>query len=353
MRSLIFLICCFLPAPLLAETIVIEATQDNTLYESSQGALSNGMGDFLFAGMTENFGLRRAVVAFKDLSAIPEGAQVESVRLHLWQSREDSAATTLRAFRLEADWGEGMSDATGREGQGASAMMGDATWNHRFFDNTAWNTPGGDFSNDASAQVTLDNNGAYVIESTPALVADVEGWLDDPGTNFGWILRAGEDVKSARRLNSREHSTVERRPMLEVSYSTDAGGPVPGSDWSGPWFDPAKDGEGYLVFQTPVGWLIYFFGYSADGDRLWLVSDIVAIDSVEFGKTYLFSMLVGAPGSFEVPTPSSELEAWGTLEVLLTGCVTGVFKLDGSDGMKQSNVQKIVGVDGTLCAEEQ
>ncbi len=352
MRILSILGCCFLSASVFAETAIIDPTQDNTLYESSQGALSNGAGQFLFAGQTVSAGARRAVIAFKDLSEIPQGATIDSVRLHLWQSNENSPATVLRVYRLEADWGEGTSNASGAEGMGAAATTGDATWNHRFFDNMTWASAGGDFSNTASAQINVDNNGPYVIESTAALVADVQNWLENPDSNFGWILLANEDATSARRFNSREHSNLDQRPMLEVEYSSGSIGPAPGSDWSGPWFDPTLDGEGYLVFVTPAGWLIYFFGYSADGQRLWLVSNIVPIDQVEFGMAYEFSMLVGTPGSFEQPTPSSQLIAWGTLQVILNGCFTGVFTLDGTDGMKVSNAQKIVGVDTTSCSEQ-
>ncbi|MBT8047082.1 MAG: DNRLRE domain-containing protein [Xanthomonadales bacterium] len=352
MRLFLILVCCLLAAPVSAETVVIDASQDNTLYESSQGALSNGAGDYLFAGRTLNQGLRRAVIAFKDLGEIPEGATIQSVRIHLWQSRENAAATTLSVHRLDSDWGEGTSNASGQEGAGAAATAGDATWNHRFFDNLTWNNPGGDFSATASAQITVDNNGAYMIESTQALVADVQGWLDDPNSNFGWILLADEGATSARRFNSRENPMQEQRPMLEVEYLSNDPGPAPGSDWSGPWFDPTLDGEGYLVFVTPAGWLIYYFGYSSDNQRLWLVSDIVTIDPVEFGTTYEFSMLVGAPGSYTEPTPSSELTSWGTLQVVLDGCTTGVFTLDGVDGVKVSNAQKIVGVDGNSCSTE-
>lgn len=352
MRILTILGCCILSASVFAETAIIDPTQDNTLYESSQGALSNGVGDYLFAGRTINNGLRRAVIAFEDLSEIPEGATIDSVRLHLWQSRANAPSTVLRAFRLEADWGEGTSNASGQEGAGASATMGDATWNHRFFDNVNWTSPGGDFVSPASAEIIVDNNGPYMFESSAALVADVQGWLDNPDSNFGWILLADESATSARRFNSRENPNVDQRPMLEIEYSMDTAGPAPGSDFSGPWFDPSLDGEGYLVFVTPAGWLIYYFGYSADNQRLWLVSEIVSIDQVEFGKTYEFSMLVGAPGSYAQPTPSDQLTAWGTLQVALSGCFTGIFTLNGTDGMKVSNAQKIVGVEGNSCAEE-
>jgi len=335
----------------LAETITIEASQDNTLYESSQGALSNGSGTFIFCGQTDGVGLRRAVVAFKDLSAIPPGATITSVKFHLYLSKQNSPGTMLQLARLTSDWGEGASDATGPEGQGAAAQTGDATWNHTFFNNMTWNSPGGDFNPTSTAQIMVDGVGDYMFNSSPAMVADVEDWLANPAGNFGWILTANESAVSARRFTSREGGNPDRRPRLEIEYSTEADpGPVPGSDFSGPWFDPNSDGEGYLIFNTPVGWLIYYFGYSADGNRLWLISNLIDIENLVFGQAYEFTMLVGIPGSFDMPTPSANLETWGTLQVLLTDCVSGIFILNGVDGMKTHDVSKLIGIEGTSCA---
>lgn len=350
MHIFIILLSCLFAGTALAETVTIEASQDNTLYESSQGALSNGAGTHIFSGQTNGQGARRAIVAFKDLSAIPAGATITSVKFQLYLNKENSAATMMNLLRLQSDWGEGASDASGAEGQGASAMSGDATWNHTFFDNMTWTTPGGDFNQTPRAQMMTSGIGALVFGSTAAMVGDVEDWLDNPAGNFGWIVVANESVVSAKRFTSREGGTESRRPRLEVEYSMESDPtPVPGSDFSGPWFDASSDGEGYLVFNTPAGWLIYFFGYSADGDRLWLVSNLLDIENLVLGQAYEFSMLVGTPGSFAMPTPSADLESWGTLQVLLTDCVTGVFVLDGVDGMKTSDVTKLIGIEGSSC----
>ena len=354
MRLLLIMTCGLLSTAVLAETVMIEASQDNTLYGSSQGAVSNGAGWFLFAGATQSEGLRRAVLAFKDLSAIPEGATIDSAKLHLSITKKASGATNVRVLRLQSDWGEGTSNAGSPGGKGTAATMGDATWNHRFFDNITWNNPGGDFSGTVSAEMMMDANGRYTFNSNTALVADVQDWLDNPAGNFGWILLANEDAVSARRFNSSEHTNANTHPILEVEYTVEDTGPtpVPDSNWSGPWFDPTLEGEGYLIYQTPVGWLIYYFGYSADNMRLWLISNIVDIEDLQFGQAYKFPMLVGEPGSFGMPTPSEELEEWGTLDVVLDDCVNGIFTLDGVDGLKVSEVQKVVGVEGTDCAVE-
>ena len=350
MHVIIILLFSIFTGTALAETVTIEASQDNTLFESSQGALSNGAGTHIFSGQTNGQGIRRAVIAFKDLSEIPAGATITSAKLQLYLNRENSAATMMNLLRLQSDWGEGASDASGAEGQGAPAQTGDATWNHTFFDNMTWTTPGGDFSQTPRAQVMTSGLGPMEFGSTAAMIDDVQGWLDNPAGNFGWIVVANESVVSAKRFSSREGGTESRRPRLEIEYSMESGPtPVPGSDWSGPWFDPESDGEGYLVFNTPAGWLIYYFGYSTDGDRLWLVSNLLDIENVVLGQAYEFSMLVGTPGSFEMPTPSADLESWGTLQVLVADCVSGVFVLDGVDGMKTSNATKLIGIEGSTC----
>jgi len=54
------------------------------------------------------------------------------------------SARIIELHKLLADWGEGTSQATGEEGQGAPATPNDATWRHRFFDTIFWTNEGGD-----------------------------------------------------------------------------------------------------------------------------------------------------------------------------------------------------------------
>jgi hypothetical protein len=329
----------------MAETVLIQATQDNTLYESPSGLFSNGSGNHLFAGRTLEQLNRRAVIAFKELDAIPAGATISSAKLHLHLSRVNSPPATYTLYRLTSDWGEGLSQASEAEGQGTNSENGDATWAHTFWPNRPWRTLGGDFAATSSADLNIDLIGDYTFGSTVDMASDVQLWLDQPPQNYGWILIGDESefTKSARRFDSRENDNADNRPVLEVQYT------VTGSsfDFSGPWFDPSLDGEGYLVFQTPAGWLIYYFGYSADSNFLWLISDLVKLEQLISGVPFELSMFIGKPGSFDAP--SNELTEYGTLSVTFDTCTTGQFNLDGLDGKKTSNVIKIIGVDGTNC----
>ena len=88
-----------------AETAFIEATKDNTLYESPSGLYSNGMGNHILVGETVDLLKRRAVIAFTELDAIPAGSTVMSVKLHLYLSAETSDATIVDLKRLTSNWG--------------------------------------------------------------------------------------------------------------------------------------------------------------------------------------------------------------------------------------------------------
>ena len=337
--------------PAAADETLIEASRDNTLYESTAGTLSNGSGDYLFVGSTSSNGVRRAVIAFDDLSTIPAGSTIDSVRLHLQLSREVSSATTLSVWRLVSDWGEGTSDAEGQEGAGAPAAEDDATWIHTIDDTQSWLSAGGDFMAAASAELVVDAVGSYTVETTEALVNDVQEWLDNPEMNFGWILTAGESGTTAKRFNSRENPNSAMGPVLEVSFT------APSEDdrdnnWSGLWYDPTLNGEGYLIYDTPSGWVVYFFGYTPDQEQLWLISETKDIGDPVPGQSYSLQMKVGTPGTFNDPTPPDQLVDWGSLQMNFDDCNKGFFVLESTTLLKLSDGVKIVGVDDSLCVDE-
>jgi len=141
--------------------------------------------------------------------------------------------------------------------------------------------------------------------------------------------------------------------MLEVTYTP----PLeeePNNNWSGAWYDPTLDGEGYQIFDTPVGWIIYFFGYTPDGENLWLVSDVNDIGDPVPGQSYNLQMLVGTPGTFNNPSPPAQLVQWGTLQIIFTNCTEGLMVLESTSLtlLKISNVVKLVGIDGSQCVDE-
>ena len=160
--------------------------------------------------------LRRGVLAFDIAGNIPAGSTILGVTLSLNMSRTaDNTARTIELHKLLADWGEGTSVAPGEEGDGAPATTNDATWRHRFFDTIFWTTEGGDFSATVSASQSVGAVGMYMWSSSQ-MVADVQSWLDDPATNFGWLVLGDESVSAtAKRFDTRESASP---PVLTIQF---------------------------------------------------------------------------------------------------------------------------------------
>jgi hypothetical protein len=209
-----------------AGTVNINPSKDNTLYEYDplDGDKSNALGFHFFAGETGMNELRRGVLAFDIANNIPPGAMITAASLSLNMSR---APTTnpyaMELHKLLADWGEGTSIASGEEGDGAPATPNDATWRHRFFDAIFWTTQGGDFSATVSASQMVGGVGQYTWSSAQ-MVADVQGWLDNPASNFGWLMLGDESVfLTAKRFDTRESANP---PVLAITY-VPSGTPTP------------------------------------------------------------------------------------------------------------------------------
>jgi hypothetical protein len=200
-----------------AGTINIMPSKDNTLYEydPAEGDLSNGAGFHLFAGENGQGEVRRGVLAFDIAGTIPPGSTITAVSLSMNMSMTPAGTLTVELHKLLADWGEGTSHAPMGEGDGAPATPNDATWRHRFFDSVFWTTQGGDFSATVSASQSVGGTGHYTWSSTQ-LVADVQSWLDDPASNFGWLVLGDETaIATAKRFDTRESASP---PILTIEF---------------------------------------------------------------------------------------------------------------------------------------
>lgn len=204
-------------APAIADSVSVGPQKDNTLYETTTGNTSNGAGNFLFAGRNSQAtnSIRRGLVAF-DFAAIPAGSIINSVSLTLHQDSTNPANATVSLHRLAEGWGEGTSVGLGN---GAPATTSDATWLHRSFNSVLWSTPGGAFAAAPSAATVVGGNGFYTWTS-PTLVSDVQAFVNNPGSNFGWMLRGDESTAgSAKRFHTREETEPSFRPNLTIDYT--------------------------------------------------------------------------------------------------------------------------------------
>lgn len=202
--------------------LVVTPTKDNTLYEDAGGSLSNGAGSHFFAGKPPGGATRRGLVAFDLTGKLPVGATVVSATLQLNMSQSNAGATAVKLHRVLANWGEGASKAGRGEGGGGPAAANDATWLHTFFNSSTWATPGGVFVITPTATITVGVEASYRW-SSPPLLADVQRWVADPATNFGWAVIGDESKSStAKRFDTRENPVAANRPQLMIVYNTGA-----------------------------------------------------------------------------------------------------------------------------------
>jgi len=247
-----------------AETAALTPVKDNTLFQHdpndpSSSLNSNGKGNFFAAGATRSRGqLQRGLLQF-DFSGIPAGAVVlpgsAALRLYVVDAPRNDPTLTRpfwldRLTGLAEPWGEGDSliDMGSGAGKGTDAEAGDATWFHTqylpgFHDPNTF-IPGGTgywSQMGALGDPPLDpwyefegplgyagQQGEFAVlssagMSTDVMVDDINAWLAQPASNFGWIVIGDEtvddpDQSSKRGFATREHETIAFRPLLTFEY---------------------------------------------------------------------------------------------------------------------------------------
>ena len=193
LRNLVVLGCLIASIPALADTVVVGATRDNSIY-SNDGAKSNGAGQNMFVGINNDAFVRRALIQFDIAGAVPAGSTINSVTLTLSLTRTQVGNVSIGLHAVKEAWGEAGSVASGEGGGGAMAQPNDATWTKRISPSTAWTMDGGDYAQTASATTTVANTQQAYSWSSAQMTADVQGWLTDAETNFGLDPRRQFDI---------------------------------------------------------------------------------------------------------------------------------------------------------------
>lgn len=189
-----------------ATELRLAPTADATIFHDLGGsgsydAVADSKGDALWTSVVMRGVARRALLEF-DLSGIPAGQQVVGASLRLYLERSQGRHD-VSLYRVQTAWGEGSS--VGLDGLGAPATAGDPTWAWADYQTRAWHTPGGDVDATASAVTFVDDQARWYEWTSPALLADVQGWVADPAGNHGWMLVGREDQeRNALRFGSRE-----------------------------------------------------------------------------------------------------------------------------------------------------
>lgn len=214
-----------LPFGLVAETVRVEAAADAGLF-SLNPDFNLGLSGAPVVGGIANEGQKgRLLLRFDVPLKIPASAIIRKVRLHYAVVRQNGSSTPvfLELHRMLKPWVEGLQGSPDPKNQGGAAKAGEPTWNERAVGSAVWEKPGAGGDSDrvkaASAQASAVNEGAGVFESTAAMVADVQSWVDRSRENHGWLMvNAMEDIaQTARRVATRESGATG--PVLEVEYT--------------------------------------------------------------------------------------------------------------------------------------
>jgi len=194
----------------------LTASLDNTIFKGSE--LSNGLGEYIFAGTTNKDVIKRALVQFDLTEAVPEGVLVDSVKIILHPTKVKPGSTEVQIQVLTTEWGEGTSRATDGDGQGAKATVGDATWTFAKYSKDPWVNKGGDFVDTISA-TTTSSLGNLTIFKSDRLTREVNLMLQDSIMNYGWILIGDESMKATSvKFASKDHNDNSLWPVLRLYY---------------------------------------------------------------------------------------------------------------------------------------
>jgi hypothetical protein len=183
----------------------------------------------------------RSLLKFDIAGSIPSNANITSVTLTVLVTQAPPPANAVNSiFDLRAalvSWDEV-----------------NATWNNRLA-STAWSAPGGATGVDFSSKISQtnlfdDSQTPHTFVSSSNLVADVQNWLQNPGTNFGWVI-IGESqgtLYTERTVSSREGTSP---PILLVQFTLPAAPPA--------------------IMQLPLTNGIFRFSFNADSNRTYAV----------------------------------------------------------------------------------
>jgi hypothetical protein len=155
------------------------------------------------------------------------------------------------------------------------------------------------------------------------------------------------DVISQSPAGNTSAAPGTRVDLVVSSGSEDVQEPVADMNGlAGLWYDPAYDGEGFNMLVTDAGWFMYYYGWAANSQRLWLISEI-STESIQYGQSVTLEMQRGISGIWSNPDPG--MEAWGEMTIIFDSCDASRAQIDGQDGSKTVNLTKIIGMAGVDC----
>jgi hypothetical protein len=208
----------------------LRAILDNTIFQTDATTnLSNGKGPVAYVGKLASGDEMRAMFKFPISDSIPANATINTVTVALYAVETGGTAPKLiQLHKLTKGFGEGNSNAAAGSPVGQASQTGDASWNYSEYNTASWTMAGGDYDFTLlGIQTVLQSNNTinWIDQGNSTALKDlVQGWLDNPATNYGLItVGSGPSNGDYVGFASRE-STVGQggnAPKLIVNYTPD------------------------------------------------------------------------------------------------------------------------------------
>jgi len=115
---------------------------------------------------------------------------------------------------------------------------------------------------------------------------------------------------------------------------------------NGLYYDPNKSGHGFDLNVFSAGTVVYYYGHTSGGERLWLISELYD-GQIQFGHAVHLDMFEIVEGTFF--NPDSSPSVWGSLTLTFEDCDSGMAALSGVDGANSMSFIRLAGLEGENC----
>lgn len=144
----------------------------------------------------------------------------------------------------------------------------------------------------------------------------------------------------------RRNISPETKTLLSTVMGYHLSNSMPGL--SGTWYDPSTAGRGFILhFHQPDAFIIYFFGFQDNTERLWMIG----VGKMQaYGQEIQMELNEVTGGTFNNFNSGNTVEKpWGTLELTFTDCQSAEARLTGIDGQESLTLKRLAATSGINC----
>jgi hypothetical protein len=182
-----------------ALTVNLMPSADTSIRDNSPTTNYGDSNPLIVGNSKEPFTVHNRALLKFDLTSIPTNATVTSVNLTVIIFRSNTDVSLYDLNRVLVDWDEYQ-----------------ASWNNRSA-STPWLAGGAQSGTEYVADASVSSPVDDTVFSSAGMVSDVQLWVRNSATNFGWImLPTGNLSATGKQLGSRES---EYTSVLTVEYT--------------------------------------------------------------------------------------------------------------------------------------